>query len=205
MKKLLIIGASGHGKVVADIALRMNKWQQIAFLDDNDSLIESMGVKVIGKITDAFDKINEFDIIVAIGNNYVRGKLLYQLDKSGAEIPILIHPNAVIGKNIKIDQGTVVMAGTVINCCTTIGKSCIVNTGSTVDHDCIINDYVHICPGANLAGTVNVGKNSWVGIGSVISNNINICCDCRIGAGAAVIENINESGTYVGVPVRKLD
>lgn len=205
MKKLLIIGASGHGKVVADIALRMNKWQQIAFLDDNDSLIESMGIKVIGKVTDAFDKINEFAIIVAIGNNYGRGELLYQLDKSGAEIPILIHPNAVIGKNTKINQGTVVMAGTVINCCTTIGKGCIVNTGSTVDHDCIIDDYVHICPGANLAGTVNVGKNSWIGIGSVISNNTNICCDCRIGAGAVVIENINESGTYVGVPVRKLD
>lgn len=96
------------------------------------------------------------------------------------------------------------MAGAIINCCTKIGKGCIINTGATVDHDNVIEDYVHISPGANLAGNVTVGKRTWIGIGSVVSNNVCIISDCKIGAGAVVVKDINEVGTYIGVPVRKL-
>ena len=103
-----------------------------------------------------------------------------------------------------LGAGTVVMAGAVINCCTKIGKGCIINTGSTIDHDNLIEDYVHISPGAHLAGTVNVGRGTWLGIGSIVSNNINITGDCKIGAGTVVVMDITELGTYVGVPSRRL-
>jgi len=204
-KKLLIIGASGHGKVVADIALQMNKWQSVSFLDDDETIKESMGIEVIGKAMDAINYISEYDIFVAIGNNKIRERIQNELEIKGASIPTLIHPNAVIGVQVVLDLGTVVMAGVVINCCTKIGKGCIVNTGATIDHDNLIEEYVHISPGAHLAGTVKVGKGTWLGIGSVVCNNVNIPSDCITGAGAVIVKNLNDAGTYVGVPVRKID
>ncbi|WP_349727927.1 acetyltransferase [Peribacillus frigoritolerans] len=202
--KLLIIGASGHGKVVADIALKMNKWQSLAFLDDNENIKTSMGIEVIGKSTDVFNHIQDYDIFVGIGNNSTREKIQKKLEAEGASIPSLIHPRAVIGEQVELASGTVVMAGVVINCCTTIGKGCIINTGATIDHDNTIEDFVHISPGAHLAGTVKVGHGSWLGIGSVVSNNVNISKDCKIGAGAVVAKDITESGIYVGIPARRV-
>lgn len=201
---LLIIGASGHGKVVADIALKINKWHTISFLDDNENIKSSLGKKVIGKCNDAVNYIETHDIFVGIGNNSIRKKIQADLEKMGASIPVLVHPEAIIGTDVKIGIGTVVMAGAVINPSTKIGKGCIINTGSTIDHDNDIEDFVHISPGAHLAGSVKVGKGSWLGIGSVVSNNITITSECQVGAGAVVISDIRESGIYIGVPARKL-
>ncbi len=203
--KLLIIGASGHGKVVADIALKMNKWQQIAFLDDDKNVKSSMGINVIGNSNDAFSYLNDYDIFVAIGNNNTREKIQSELEIAEASMPRLIHPSAIIGEKVELGVGTVVMAGVVINCCSSIGKGCIINTGVTIDHDNVIENYVHISPGARLAGTVRVGKRSWIGIGSVVTNNVYIISECMVGAGAVVVRDITEAGTYVGVPARKID
>lgn len=202
--KLLIIGASGHGRVVADIAIKMNRWQQIAFLDDDEEIQSPIRVKVIGKSKDAFTYINDYDIFVAIGNNKTREIIQTQLEMAGANIPTLIHPSVIIGEKVEVGIGTVVMAGVVINCCSTIGEGCIVNTGAVIDHDNVIEDYVHISPGARLAGTVQVGQGSWLGIGSVVSNNVNIVSGCTIGAGAVVVRDITELGTYVGVPAGRV-
>jgi len=202
--KLLIIGASGHGKVIADIALKMNKWETIHFLDDNENIKQSMNIEVIGTTKEVTKYINDYDIIVGIGDSFIRESIQGKLEEIGASVPILIHPKAIIAKEVEIGTGTVIMAGAIINCCTKIGKGCIINTGATVDHDNVIEDYVHISPGANLAGNVTVGKRTWIGIGSVVSNNVCIISDCKIGAGAVVVKDINEVGTYVGVPVRKL-
>ncbi|TCK93133.1 sugar O-acyltransferase (sialic acid O-acetyltransferase NeuD family) [Natranaerovirga hydrolytica] len=203
--KLIIIGASGHGKVVADIAIKMNKWQSIAFLDDDESIKTSMGLEVIGKTADAFTYKDEADFFVAIGNNATREKVQEKFMDEGISVVKLIHPSATIGTDVEIGIGTTVMAGVAINSSTRIGKGCIINTSSSLDHDNVIEDYVHISPGANLAGMVKVGKGSWVGIGSVISNNVNIYSRCKVGAGAVVVKDITEPGTYVGVPVRKID
>lgn len=202
--KLIIIGASGHGKVVADIALKMNKWERVCFLDDNESFKTSLGLQVIGKSGDIDAFIGEWDIFVAIGDNSIREKIQQELEVQAANIPVLIHPNAILGEEVEISAGTVVMAGVVINCSTKVGKGCIINTGSTIDHDNLIEDFVHISPGVHLAGTVKVGRTSWLGIGSVISNNISITPDTIIGAAALVVKDINEAGVYVGVPVKKL-
>lgn len=204
-EKLLIIGASGHGKVVADIAIKMNRWKKIAFLDDNETVKTCMGLEVVGKTDGSFKYKDEADFFIAIGNNVIRERIQEKLDKDGISIVNLIHPNAVIATDVEIEKGTVVMAGAVINSSTKIGKGCIINTNSSIDHDNLIEDYVHISPGVNLAGTVRVGKKTWIGIGSTVINNKNIHKDCKIGAGAVVIKNISESGTYVGVPVRKID
>ena len=202
-ENLLIIGASGHGKVVADIATKMNRWANIAFLDDNDSVNMSMGLPVIGKSSSALIYRESSEFFVAIGNNSTRERIQEELEIEGASLATLIHPNAVIGTEVAIGTGTVIMAGVVINSSSKVGKGCIINTSSSIDHDSIIEDYVHISPGATLAGTVRIGKGSWVGVGSVISNNITICNSCQLGAGAVVVKDITEKGTYIGVPAKR--
>lgn len=202
--KLLIIGASGHGKVVADIALKMNRWESIAFLDNNKSIKSSMGLEVIGTSGEFYKYIEGYQIFVGVGDNVTRQKIQEKLVEAKANIPVLIHPTAIIGGEVNIGIGTAVMAGAIVNCSTNIGSGCIINTGSTIDHDNIIGDFVHISPGAHLAGTVNVAEGCWLGIGSIVSNNVNIAKGCRVGAGALVINDINEPGVYVGVPVRRI-
>lgn len=199
-KNLIIIGASGHGKVVADIALKMNCYESIAFLDDNTSLKECLGLPVVAESKQVEQYIVNHDIFIAIGNARKRHEFMEVLNKKDAVIPTLIHPNAVFGKDTYIDSGTVVMAGTVINSGSIIGKGCILNTCSSIDHDCIIHDFVHISVGVHLAGNVEVGNKTWIGAGATVSNGVNICDECTIGAGGVVIKNILNSGTYIGVP-----
>lgn len=204
-EKLIIIGASGHGKVVADIAIKMNKWQIIAFLDDDDSIDTSMGLKVIGKTADATAYKDQADFFVAIGKNETREMIQEKLENEGLSVATLIHPGVILGTDVVIGIGTTVMAGVVINSSSKIGKGCIINTSCSLDHDNVIENYVHISPGCNLAGTVKVGRGSWIGIGSVVSNNVNISSGCNIGAGTVVIRDITVPGTYVGVPARTVN
>lgn len=200
MRKLAIIGASGHGKVVADIA-RRNGYKEIVFLDDNDSIHECGGYPVIGKSSEA--GTIDTDVIIGIGNAGVRKQI--QKSISDEKLVTLIHPDAVVAEDVAIGKGTVVMAGAVINPGVRIGKGCIINTCSSVDHDCIVEDFVHVAVGSHLCGTVNVGTGTWIGAGVTAINNIFICPDCMIGAGTVIVNDIWESGTYVGVPARRID
>lgn len=201
-KRLIIVGASGHGKVVADIA-KKNGYEDIAFLDDNTELKSCGAYPVIGTSRD-LESYLDVDFIVAIGNAKIRQSLQEQIEDT-AHITTLIHPDAVIADDVSINQGTVVMAGAVINPGVTIGKGCIINTCSSVDHDCQIGDFVHISVGSHIAGTVEIGKRTWIGVGAAVTNNVNICGDCMIGAGAVVIKDIGEAGTYVGIPAERID
>lgn len=203
-KKLLIIGASGHGKVVADIATKMNRYEEISFLDDRDDITSCMHFSVVGKVKDVYNYVEEYDVFVAIGNAEVREKMITELKSNNVNIPILIHPNSIVGANVSIGVGTVVMPGAIINPDSKIGEGCIINTSSSVDHDCNIEDYVHISVDAHLAGTVKIGKATWVGVGASVINNISVCEKVMIGAGAVVVKDIIEQGTYVGVPARKM-
>lgn len=204
MKNLIIIGASGHGKVVADIASRMNRYEKICFLDDNMSIHSCLGFPVVGATGDYRKFISESDFFVAIGNADVRKKIQEQLLAENACIPTLIHPQAIIGSSVRIGIGTVVMAGAVVNPDVTIGTGCIINTGGSVDHDCVIGDYVHVAVGAHIAGAVSVGDSTWIGAGAIVSNNIHICGHSMIGAGAVVVTDIENEGTYIGVPAKKM-
>lgn len=196
MNKLIIIGASGHGKVIADIAVK-NGYENIVFLDDDESVEICAGFPVVGKTSMASQM--DGDKVVAIGNAVIRKRISEQI-----KTVTLIHPDAVISRRVEIGEGTVVMAGAVVNSDTKIGKGCIVNTCASVDHDCVIEDYCHISVGAHIAGTCVVGEKTWIGAGATVSNNVNICSNCLIGAGAVVIKTMKEPGTYVGVPAEKI-
>lgn len=205
---MFIIGASGHGKVIANIA--SYAYDKIYFLDDDISMYDkciSMGkrkIPVIGDSSYAIKYKNEADAIVAIGNCKIRERILKLLIKNNVSIATLIHPTAVIAEDVSIGIGTVVMGNAVINSGTIVGNGVIVNTGATIDHDNNIKNFVHIAVGSHIAGSVIIDERTWVGAGTVVSNNLNICSDCMIGAGAAVISDINEKGTYVGVPVKRI-
>lgn len=198
MNRLIIIGASGHGKVVADIAT-LNGFTDIVFLDNNPAISSCAGYPVLGPDTMIAEL--DGDVFVAVGNADIRKRLM-ERDYT-RHFPILIHPNAVVAKDVEIGAGSVVMAGTVINPGARIGKGVIVNTSSSVDHDCVVGDYCHIAVGAHLSGTVVVGEGTWIGTGATVSNNIIICGDCMIGAGAVVIKDVHIPGIYMGVPARK--
>ena len=197
--RLVIIGAGGHGKVIADIALK-NGYTDIAFADDN-AVGLCMGFPIVCTFAE-LDRLNDgkTDFVIAVGNNKIRQSIA---EKYALNWVTLVHPSAQIGANVTIGRGTIVMAGAVINPCTTVGAHCIINTCSSVDHDCKIDDYAHVSPGAHIAGTVTVGKRTWIGAGAIVSNNISITEGCMIGAGAVVIKDCKEAGTYVGVPARK--
>ena len=200
---IVILGASGHGKVVADIA-RLNGYEQIVFLDDDTSKQNNGEYPVVGNISDFLRSYtvgnihkSEYDVFVAIGNNSIRKQITEQLP---VQPVTLIHPAAVIDRTAIIGCGSVVMAGAIVNADARIGNGCSINTGASVEHDCVLGDHVHISPGAHIAGTANIGEKTWFGVGSCCVNNVNIAADCVVGAGAVVIDDITESGIYVGCP-----
>ena len=202
MNKLVIIGASGHGKVIADIAEKKG-YTDIAFLDDNLEIKSCGSHPVVGGFEKA-ELYRNADFIVAIGNNEIRRKLQTQLINKGLRVVSLIHPAAVIASNVKIGIGTVIMAGAVIGPCATLGEGCIVNTCASVDHDCIAENFVHISVGVHMAGTVFIGESTFIGAGATIINNISICNSSVVGAGAVVVSDITNPGTYVGTPARMI-
>lgn len=203
-EKLVIIGASGHGKVIADIAQETKAYKEIMFLDDDTSKTTCLDFPIVGTSKDISLYINDSDFFVGIGNTDIREKMMINLKSIGATIPTLIHPKAIVSPFSTVGEGTVIMAGAIINTDAKVGSGCIINTSATVDHDNIIEDYVHISAGSHLGGTVHVKRKTWIGIGVTVNNNLSITEQCLIGSGAVVTKNITEKGTYVGVPARKL-
>jgi len=200
-KKIVFIGASGHGKVLADIA-ELNGYDEIVFLDDNAEAKSCGEYPVVGTSKDT-DTYADCDFFVSIGSAKVRERIQLTLEEKNLSLATLVHPAAVVAKSATLGQGTAVMAGAVVNPDAVLGKGCIVNTCASVDHDCALSDFVHVAVGAHVAGTVNIEARTWIGAGATVSNNVNICDDCLIGAGAVVVKNITESGTYIGVPAKK--
>lgn len=196
-RRLIIVGAGGHGRVAADVAESMG-YKKISFLDD----MPSDNRRVIGRTAEFEKYIKRADFFVAIGNSDVREKLLLQMENRGAEVVTLIHSQAVVSKSVKIGTGSIVMPGAVINANSLIGKGVIVNTCSSVDHDCVVESFCHIAVGAHICGTVNIGEHTWIGAGATVINNIDICERCMIGAGAVVVKDIGGTGLYKGFPAK---
>jgi len=199
-RKVIIIGASGHGKVIADIVIKSHDLL-IGFLDDGIAKgTKVLGYEVLGATKDAH-QYSDCEFVIGIGSNAVRERIanLYQLKWYTA-----IHPTAQIALDVQIGNGTVIMANAVINASSKIGNHCIINTSSVIEHDNIIDDYVHISPNTTLCGTVHIGKSTHIGAGTTVRNNISIASDCTIGAGCVVVKNILKKGTYAGVPAKEL-
>ena len=199
MKNVIIIGAGGHGKVIADIVL-CNHDTLLGFLDDCQSA-PVMGYPILGKMQEWKRYTDCAYFVLGIGSNAIREKFSEEIS---APWYTAIHPSAQIGKGVHIGAGSVVMAGALINAEAEIGSHCIVNTGAVIEHDNVLEDFVHVSPNVALCGTVRIGHGTHVGAGSVVKNNCTVCPNCILGAGSVVVKNITEPGTYVGVPARRI-
>lgn len=202
MTGVLIVGASGHGKVVADI-LQQQGIPLIGFLDDDPSRLNThvMQLPVLGKIND-FKHFKPSGLVMGIGDNQTRSRITSELVAAEGLWLTAIHPRAIIAPSTIIGEGSVIMAGAIINPDVIIGRHVIVNTGASIDHDCHIGDFAHLAPGSHLAGGVKIGQKTIVGIGSSIIQSITIGESVVIGAGAAVTRSIPEGVIAKGVPAR---
>lgn len=203
MKRLAILGASGHGKVVADTA-EVCGCDSVVFFDDAwPEVSQNYAWTVEGDSQALADKHSLFDgVIVAIGNNRIRADKIAWLNLIGANLVSLIHPSACVSRYAQIGKGTVVMPGVVVNAGSVVESGVILNTGCSIDHDCLIRVCAHISPGARLAGGVQVGDHSWVGIGCCVKQGISIGNDVTVGAGAAVVSDLPDGIRAAGVPAK---
>lgn len=202
-KKVIIVGAGGHCKVILDILLA-NQEYEIAGLIDQNQEKKQLGISVIGDdnaLHDIFRRGISY-AFVAIGNNPLRKKLCLYLREIGYELVNAISPDAVVSSHCKIGQGVAVMPGAVVNVETCLGDGCIINTNASVDHECTIGDFAHVAPGAALSGCVTVGELSFLGTGCRVIDRVSIGQGVMLGAGAVAISSIPDFCTAVGVPAR---
>jgi sugar O-acyltransferase (sialic acid O-acetyltransferase NeuD family) len=193
---MIIYGASGHGKVIAEI-LEQNGVAELDFVDDNPSGDTFLNYPL--HHTSGLDRLPNQEVIIAVGNNRIRKAIAGKLS---CDFSIAKHPSAQISKRSEIGSGTVIMAGVSINSESRIGKHVILNTNCSIDHDCVIADFVHVSPNVALAGKVMVGEGAHIGIGSSIIQGINIGRYATIGAGSAIVEDVPDYAVVVGVPGR---
>jgi sugar O-acyltransferase (sialic acid O-acetyltransferase NeuD family) len=201
VKRLAIYGASGHGKVVADVALACG-YSEIVFFDDRfPELSRNLIWPVLGDWDDLLAVKAEFDsFFVAVGDNSTRCIKLQALIDMSFPVTSLVHPSAILGSFATVSSGCVVMPGAILNASVAIGVGGIINTASVIEHDCRIGDFVHVGPNCAVGGGSVIGDYCWIGIGATISNNIELNKAVVVGAGAVVVKNIAANLTVVGCP-----
>ncbi|WP_299667899.1 acetyltransferase [uncultured Ruegeria sp.] len=206
MRRLVILGAGGHGRVVADIAEQLG-WGEIVFLDPNWESLQCSGIWPVIESDRAEVLLNQPDyseFVVGVGDNSQRAFLQNRLEDLGLPVATLVHPNAVVSRHANIAQGSVISAGAVVNVGSKIERGCIVNTNACVDHDCTIGPFCHVAPGAQLAADVTLRERVFVGLGASVRNGTTILSDAVVGAGAAVVTTVEQKQVVVGTPARPL-
>ncbi len=202
-QRLLIWGAGGHAKVVADLA-RAGGWEVIGFLDEAPQRQgqQFYGTTILGGSRHLTETVADrtVQVVVAIGDNAARERCIEVARREGYTVPVLIHPAAVVSPTAHLEPGTVVMAGAIVQADTRIGVGGIINTGASVDHDCVLGRCVHVAPGARLTGQIEVGDLTLIGVGAVVIPRVRIGRCCTVGAGAVVIHEVLNGETVVGVP-----
>lgn len=194
INKIYLYGASGHGKVVAEIA-ESQSVEIAGFVDENPSLNQIWSYPVLHTLP-----VDASQICLSVGNNASR-KRLAEIHQN-LEFPVLIHHRAVVSNRAKIQKGTVVMAGVTVNADVQVGEHCILNTNASIDHDCQLADFVHVSPNVALAGNVEVGEGAHIGIGASVIQGVKIGKWSTVGAGAVVIEEVPDFAVVVGNPAR---
>lgn len=205
-QKVVIIGAGGHGKVVADILTRtVEQGGSLGFIDDSETVRGRtvVGLPVLGgmsELRELYLSNPALSVVIAIGDNDLRKKKAEEIHELGIGFASAIHPGAVVAAGVTIGEGTVIMAGAVINAESVIGRHVIVNTSSSVDHDCVVKDFAHISPGSHLGGGVLVGKGAQVGIGAAVLPGCRVGDGALVGAGAVVVDDIPPGVVAKGIP-----
>ena len=211
-KELILIGGGGHCKAIIDVALSAHR----SVMGILDNALEKgsrvLGVPVIGNDSDIKSIVEQYgddvEFLISVGqikSAEVRRRISDEIINAGGALATpLISPSAHIAKGAKVGNGTVVMHNAVINADAVVGENCIINTGAIVEHDCTVGNFVHISTGAIMNGVSSIGDNSFVGSHATIANTIKVCANAVIGAGAVVVDHISQSGTYCGVPAKRL-
>ncbi|MBF7016781.1 acetyltransferase [Staphylococcus durrellii] len=202
MNNIMLIGNGGHAKVIKDIILRLPNYHITGYLDDT---ISQPGY-INNVVYDNIENISKYNrdnyFVIAIGDNKTRQQIVRRLDSIDIKFATIIHPSAIIGSNVSIDEGTVVMANVTINADVCIGKHCVINTMCCIEHDINIKHYVHIAPHATLTGNVVVNSCTLVGAGVTVIPNITIGQNVTVGAGSTVINHIADNCTVYGSPAK---
>lgn len=207
--KIVVLGASGHGQVVADVIFQMwtrgREMELVGYLDDNKALTGTrlLGLPVLGTLADLPSTPHDC-VILGIGDNADRARLYAELTAARKRFVTAIHPTAVLAPDVVVGAGSVLCAGTVVNPGARIGENAILNTCASIDHHCDMGAHSHVAPGAHLAGRVCVGEGAFVGIGACAVPGVSIGAWSTVGAGAAVTQDVPERITVAGVPARPL-
>ena len=204
---ILIIGAGGHGQVVADIFRARHASllisDDVGFLDDDPERFGGgvTGGTVLGTLAE-MTRIPHDAVIVAVGENAIRARIFRRVLEAGERIAIAEHPRSVVAEDVTLGSGSMVCAGAIVNTGASIGRNVIVNTAATVDHHAVIGDHVHIAPGVHLGGEVIVEEGALVGIGAIVLPRVRIGAWSTVGAGAVVTADVPPAVTVMGVPAR---
>ncbi|MBI5296951.1 MAG: acetyltransferase [Chloroflexi bacterium] len=210
MNKVVIIGASEHGKVVADVIEREGKYALLGWIDSyKPAGGEFFGYPMLGAEDILLDLWQRKEIaggIIAIGDNWTRGRMAEKIRSLASDFTFItaVHPSAQVGRGVTIGQGTVLMAGTVVNSDSRIGAHCILNTKSSLDHDCVMDDFSSLAPGVTVGGVVRIGAFSAISLGANIIHGKKIGAHTVIGAGALVRSDIPDHCVAYGLPARVL-
>lgn len=173
MDDLLIVGAGGHGRVVAEAAELQGRWANIVFLDDREDVDTVLNHKIIGKLDEYERFADKYEYaIIGIGDNEKRLDLIEKLLKVGYKVPVIVHPKASVSKYSSIEYGSVILAGAVINTNSSIGRGCIININASVNHDCVIQDGVHICSGVVVRSICMTGRLSYIEAGNCVKAGV---------------------------------
>jgi sugar O-acyltransferase (sialic acid O-acetyltransferase NeuD family) len=207
MKKIAIIGAGGFGREVKMLIDQMNEkkptYEIIGFYDDDTSLPKTInGVPFLGSIDSLISRKDSISVALGIGIPDIKAKLIERIQVNSFEFPVLIHPNVLIGDAVSIGKGTIICAGCIITCNIEIKDFVTLNLYCTVGHDTLIHNYSSFMPSVNISGEVNIQEKVYVGTGAKIINQLEIGENTIVGAGAVVSKSLPPNCTAVGIPAK---
>ena len=205
MKEIYIYGAGGHGRVILDIVRNMG--MKVGGFLDSDSKKHGKFVnneRVLGDLSIVSQLIKEREclFVVGVGDNKSRKEIYLEIKRRGGDIVNVIHPSAVVAKDVNLGEGIVIASGAIVCSSAAIGNNSIINTGSIIEHDNLIGEHVHISPGVTLAGGINIESGVWVGLGVTIIEHKTIGKNSKVGAGSVVIDNVPDNFLVAGVPAK---
>jgi sugar O-acyltransferase (sialic acid O-acetyltransferase NeuD family) len=204
---VIVVGASGHAKVVIDIIERVGRQRIVGLVDREGTGHRIWDYDVLGT-TDALPAIaarmGVSGYVLGVGSNSVRRRVTELMGEEAFEMTLFsaVHPSAVLGREVEIGAGTVVMAGATVNASCRIGRGCVINTGASLDHDGVMEDYSSLAPGAVVGGGCHIGPEAWIGIGATIVQQIRVGARATVGAGSTVLRDVDPDVVVIGTPAR---